>query len=379
MKPLARPTTLLLLMASMLSPAGCGGEDDEERVGDVALAGTKTQGTKTQGTKTQGTTLTSNLLHARYAGGTRGAETITGLQVVRGELRGAIARSTGPVTLTGTDFVDTYLWAKAPESASTFKLWVRSVTGRVGSLGYRGTDESLSTRLYDVRVLVNTTWQPLCATDPMDGTSWAVPVAAIWNETGDRVESATSFTFACSSGVIAKCYGWGYRPWIDTAHRDAHQACTRAARADYCGDGKSHTVTGTEINVYDQLSPVAQTRDVRPDLLFEAGWTTAGARCLSHYRWAHLPIVTPTDLCPTPGRATPFPQPGDPSTPAGMSCRSGYYLGQSGVCVPAFTGLGGTAGWVCESCIIARILANSLKMSLPIWECEDSANNVFTF
>ena len=35
-----------------------------------------------------------------------------------------------------------------------------------------------------------------------------------------------------------------------------HQACTRMARADYCGDGTSHTQDGTWIEYYDKLIKV---------------------------------------------------------------------------------------------------------------------------
>jgi len=52
--------------------------------------------------------------------------------------------------------------------------------------------------------------------------------------------------------VIAKCYRWGYRPWV-TGYGDLatmHWTCTRLARADYCGDGVPHTRNGTTINVW---------------------------------------------------------------------------------------------------------------------------------
>ena len=370
-----RALVVPLLLASV-SVTGCGGEEDDASLGETTLAGTKTQGTKTQGT-----TLTSNLLYAKYAGGTHAGNRLTSLSIFRGELRGIELRAGVPHTLTGTGLTSSYLQATAPELPNlTQTLWIRGVGPRVGDLGHRGADNSGSTRLYDVRVRIAGSWQPLCETDSVDGTSWAIPVAAIWNDLGDRVETSTHFTFACSSGVIAKCYGWGYRPWIDTAHRDAHYACTRAARADYCGDGVSHTVTGTTINVYDELAPNAvQSRDAqRPDLMFEAGWTTTGARCLSHYRWEHLPIATPESLCPHPGRKTPFPQVGDPSAPAGWNCAAGTYLDPITLtCVPAWTSYQAPAGWVCETCAEARTIAKGLPMSMPIWECDDSANNVF--
>jgi len=105
------------------------------------------------------------------------------------------------------------------------------------------------------RVSDDGSWRPACAADP-DGRQVAIPIAAIWNEHGDRVESSSQFTFGCTTGVIAKCYRWGYRPWL-TGYDDSmvamHQTCTRLARADYCGIGVPGTRDGTKINVWDRL------------------------------------------------------------------------------------------------------------------------------
>jgi hypothetical protein len=69
------------------------------------------------------------------------------------------------------------------------------------------------------------------------------------------------YTFSCARGVIAECArDWGYKPWktLDSAaHGDVsllplHLACVRAARADYCGDGISHTRNGTLIDIADR-------------------------------------------------------------------------------------------------------------------------------
>src|SRR5262249_37438879 len=129
-------------------------------------------------------------------------------------------------------------------------------------------------------------WQPVCDPDE-DGRQVAIPIAAIWNQSGARVESNSMFTLACTSGVIGKCYRWGYRPWVG-GFGDLvamHQTCTRVARADYCGIGRSHTREGTEINVWDQLpSPGPIQRHggllgltAPVGMAFEAGWNTNGA------------------------------------------------------------------------------------------------------
>src|SRR5207244_135325 len=71
--------------------------------------------------------------------------------------------------------------------------------------------------------------------------------------------------------------------------KDYHQACTRMARADYCGNGTSHTVEGNLIDMYDNLGirtrSVTAERGVDPSLLsFEAAWGPDGAYCLDHVR-----------------------------------------------------------------------------------------------
>src|SRR5262249_50734974 len=109
----------------------------------------------------------------------------------------------------------------------------------------------------------------------------------------------------CTTGVIAKCYRWGYRPWV-TGYGNLvamHWTCTRLARADYCGDGTTHTRDGTEINVWDNApspGPIQPHGQTPTAMVFEAGWDTGGAVCLSHARWLQggslLALLCPTRL-----------------------------------------------------------------------------------
>jgi hypothetical protein len=60
------------------------------------------------------------------------------------------------------------------------------------------------------------------------------------------------------------------------------------ARADYCGNGTSHTREGTVINLWDNApapGPIEHEGTPPLGMLFEAGWSTTGAVCLSHGRW----------------------------------------------------------------------------------------------
>jgi hypothetical protein len=170
------------------------------------------------------------------------------------------------------------------------------------------SDSSVDTWLYKLqyRSPVTGTMEDLCAptaTTP-NTTAFALPVSGLYTSTGARQESTTDFTFSCDSGVISKCYRWGYQPWRngDTVQsHNAHWACTRMARADYCGDGKPHTVNGTVVLPWDALNPQVIAHPavvINPDLEFEAGWSTQGARCLSHWRWASLTAPSCQTLTP---------------------------------------------------------------------------------
>lgn len=81
-----------------------------------------------------------------------------------------------------------------------------------------------------------------------------------WDEEGTWHAAPGKITVACTSGVITKCArNWGYKPWKkmwnklgnEMDMRDYHIACTRAARADYPGNGLSFTLTDTMIDIFD--------------------------------------------------------------------------------------------------------------------------------
>jgi hypothetical protein len=112
-------------------------------------------------------------------------------------------------------------------------------------------------------------------------------VPGIWDENGKRHDSVTTgdtsvdTTFSCTTGVIAKCVAWGYRPWTEGA--PIHEACTRMARADYCGDGVPHTENGTMIDMFDVRG--IQTEVPGDGMTFEAGWGVDGAVCVREPRY----------------------------------------------------------------------------------------------
>jgi hypothetical protein len=134
-------------------------------------------------------------------------------------------------------------------------------------------------------------WENPCVAVDRAPSPRALAVSGVWDATGARKDSADRFTFACENGAIAKCIGFGYKPWASRNGKpltDAHQACTRMARADYCGDGRSHTFRDNPMDMYDQLGVLKPTPESAPDwdpaLSFEAAWGTDGALCIEHAR-----------------------------------------------------------------------------------------------
>ena len=179
-------------------------------------------------------------------------------------------------------------------------LQVRDASGLTSEIAITkiesdATDSTNETQLYTLMGLDNSgQLKNLCNPDP-DGRQVAIPLRGHWDATGALIKD-DSISFHCTSGVIAKCVRWGYRPWQSKNGKslvDYHQTCTRMARADYCGDGQTHTQDGTEINMYDAigLHPLDASLS-----LFEAAWTPDGAFCVAHDRWLNvLGLLSP--LC----------------------------------------------------------------------------------
>ena len=175
-------------------------------------------------------------------------------------------------------------------------------------------------------------WSDVCTSTPFQpsgkgvenvrvGDSRAVLVPGTFGT--DGFYSNEGFSFACVSGVAAKCDLWGFYPEGTTSGRnsadqpvtvnnsDLYAACMRMARADYCGTGISHTREGTQIVLWDDLlhfdrmtvrpispHPVPPVDGV-PGFYFEAAWApdsmqaefhAGGALCLDKLRYASIPV-----------------------------------------------------------------------------------------
>jgi hypothetical protein len=256
----------------------------------IVLQGRELQGISMQGTMLQGMTMQG----IRLGDATLAGAVLSNVRVERGEL----VAMRGSTTLRGTALVGAHVHAQVrnldvtPPTNAVAEYRITAITPEVSKYDPTRTG---NTFLYTIEQLNadDNTWQLACPADT-DGRNVAIPLAAIWDEHGNRIESSSLFTFGCTTGVIAKCYRWGYRPWV-TGFGDLvpmHQTCTRLARADYCGVGVPHTHEGTEVNVWDNLpspGPIQRHGGLLglPPLgmLFEAGWNTEGAVCLSHSRW----------------------------------------------------------------------------------------------
>jgi hypothetical protein len=134
-------------------------------------------------------------------------------------------------------------------------------------------------------------WRPLCA-----GDEKALFLEGVWDPQSGWRPSAELFSVSCTNGALAKCVRWGYKPWKTVPGkggkpvelRDLHQACVRAARADYCGDGVSYTADGTLIDLWDAYGLIGKTPEEQSEQGFsaEASFGTAGAGCIEQARYA---------------------------------------------------------------------------------------------
>jgi hypothetical protein len=273
----------------------------------VQMQASGLQGFILQGSLVQGMTMSG----FRFAGATLNGNALSNFRVEKGEL---VAQQNS-VTLRGTTgLVNAHLFAEA-QNKNTHQSAVIEyrITAIAAETPNYDPTHTGNTFLYTLQQNVDNTgnWSTACPVD-RDGRSAAIPLTDIWDDNGDRNSSAPLFTLACTVSSIAECYRWGYRPWAtgNGNLKITHWACTRLARADYCGDGQNHTVSGTRINVWDNLSPPIQAQSATPDgMSFEAAWSQTGALCLSHARWASssgsvVAVECPNKLHP-PGQGSP--------------------------------------------------------------------------
>lgn len=274
----------LFFLCSLLSGCAARTEDCDGALGsecssELAEAASESrsgqsrsgQGRSAQSRSGQGTEAGSYAV----TGATIGGVAVTGLALVGTELEGYV----GGEPVSGQDFIGATM-IQTSLSGDTLEA-------TIGAIELDPLDPTGETWLYTLSVEASAGGAVnMCLPGP-DGAARAIPVAGRWTDSGARED--VGFTFGCTSGVIAKCVRWGYRPWKSVngvSLASYHQACTRMARADYCGDGTSHTHNGTIIDYYDNLAINTNTADIL--MLFDGAWSPAGAYCIGKERWIEL-------------------------------------------------------------------------------------------
>lgn len=145
-------------------------------------------------------------------------------------------------------------------------------------------------------------WMPYCMPDADGRPRTAVALPGRWRDggAGAFVEDPHDFTLTCTGGANHKCARLGYVPGNHTTDGESltpwFEACVRMMRADYCGDGRSHTTAGVPVEVADRAGRRGHAH-ARP-MGFEAIWGRAGAICVRRPRDAALSLSELASRCP---------------------------------------------------------------------------------
>lgn len=191
--------------------------------------------------------------------------------------------------ISGHDFIGANLYAFF-DDGSTAQLHIDNVDAATDPTPGLVNEGVVWT--YTVSATIDGVTGPLCddgAGNPIE----AFALAGRWDYRegvpggGAKIADPAAFTFACRRvGALGKCVDIGYKPWASirtgrgknsrlVSLEPYHQACIRMLRADYCGDGKSWTVDGTVIDLYDNVGIQSQTTSWTID----AEWGASGALC----------------------------------------------------------------------------------------------------
>jgi hypothetical protein len=175
----------------------------------------------------------------------------------------------------------------------------------------------------------NAHWFPMCGVDQNSARIPAIALRGEWSLAegssvgGDHIsDSPHRVTFACVTGALGKCAATcdskalcaatgvptslGYKRWAAPEWRTVdgvpywrdyaldHQACTRMIRADYCGDGRAWTATGTKIDVYDRAHINVAEKTLSATWMYEATWNENGAVRIDCDRLYEGPVTCPS-------------------------------------------------------------------------------------
>jgi hypothetical protein len=137
---------------------------------------------------------------------------------------------------------------------------------------------------FHMRDPVSGEWKDPCPSGST-GAAKGFPIEGTWDDRGNHLKS-DHFSITCAHAPMGKCVRWGYKYWKagpgGKSLWDYYQACYRMTRADYCGDGITHTEDGRAIDLFDNLD--LNREDPTIKLQFEAAWGRDGALCVARTR-----------------------------------------------------------------------------------------------
>lgn len=262
----------------------------------VSLNGRSLNGRSLNGRSLNGVSLNGRSLNGRSLNGVSlNGRSLNGVSLNGVSLNG---RSLNGELLTGVDFIGADLQGELSDG-EVLNLHIDDI--------YPGEAPNEDLLYHVVSYESDAGWQPLCENPGNE----SIPLAGVWDLRegvpggGSKIHDPDLITFGCRGAALAKCVELGYRPWerVGLVSLDPlHQTCTRAMRADYCGDGRSYTVDGTPINIYDRLGIQVDTEAWS----FEARWNVDGAMCVDDPRQdlaRPLPACIAARLDPRCGRS----------------------------------------------------------------------------
>jgi hypothetical protein len=278
------------LVVGMFGGSGCIAADSDEATGAATAAIQQANGREINGTSLNGAPFgrlqsvfsPSHSYHSVVASG-------------------GILTATNGTEMTSLLFGD-MVNATVFDSGSAIQLKVYDVPAGVPISDAAGTTAYTS---YDLRPSTDAT-ASICG-----NTVRAIPIPGYWDAQGAFNAPSGDITFACENSAAGKCIKLGYTPWGAYPRSNLFNTCVRAIRADYLGDGTSHTVDGTVIDIFDaspwggRINGYDTTYAAWRD---EAEWDSAagskGAVCLSAMR---QPVSgkSPCDVGPLIGVTTP--------------------------------------------------------------------------
>jgi hypothetical protein len=281
--------------------AACAADPDQEEVGFVQQEGVSLNGVSLNGVSLNGVSLNGVSLNGVSLNGV----SLNGVSLNGVSLNGSVLGGTmgGGGFKSGSQLVGSS-WTGVLSNGTTLSMRMDSVTA--------GTGANTDVYMYGISYQSAGVWTLLCGKDANSVPILAIPITGTFNYAvgvtggGSFTNDATKFTFGCRGTAIAKCVEMGYKPWKSAATATGnltnhHVACTRLLRADFCGNGTTYTVNGTQVNIYDSLGIQADTMG----WAFEAEWTPNGHRCAAKgvkYRvkvksGKDAPCIQETDTC----------------------------------------------------------------------------------